>query len=215
MITCKYSHKHKEVGILVWIFLFQSGYYPSLFRIMSWPNLTWPWVYDGTNQKFRNILVFLFQRIDSLFFLQEMTFNVNLYNTTRFSSIPNDSFGTGPLSCGTTGSRLSSILYFLSAPFTSLSVHSRFLYIDSLYRPIDFAAELAFWKQSFISLDFSTLAIQNLLVLILKKNISLDYKFEEGAVDEIAVNNDFLRCRIIQTRRNLVVVLTSIMNLKM
>lgn len=98
-----------------------------------------------------------------------MTFNVNLYNTTRFSSITNDSFGTGPVSCGTTGSRPSSILYFLSAPFTSLSVHSRFLYIDSLYRPIDFAVELAFWKQLFISLDFCTLAIQNLLVLILKK----------------------------------------------
>lgn len=75
----------------------------------------------------------------------------------------------GPLSCGTTGSRPSSILYFLSAPFTSLSVHSSFLYIDSLYRPIDFAVELDFWKQSFISLDFSTLAIQNLSVLILKK----------------------------------------------
>lgn len=93
-----------------------------------------------------------------------MTFSVNLYNTTRFSSIPNDSFGTGPASCGTTGSRPSFILYFLSAPFTLLSVHSRFL-----YRPIYFAVELVFWNQSFISLDFSTLAIQTLLVLILKK----------------------------------------------
>lgn len=100
-----------------------------------------------------------------------MTFNVNLYNTTRFSSITNDSFGTGPVSCGTTGSRPSSILYFLSAPFTSLSVHSRFLCIDSLYRPIDFAVELAFWKQSFISLDFSTLAIKKFIGIDTKKTL--------------------------------------------